>query len=130
MNNLVGYVQEQGGALIHELVQYFDHGTPTGDLALSPNVILWTGVSEAFTKLFNESLPYLEMHRAAPGSIGFFSDALGIPSLPIITADEWKNKIEFTEPHWLPTVYFLKEANGQGTAKTAPINPADVHVSG
>jgi hypothetical protein len=29
--------------------------------------------------------------------------------LPVVTAKEWENFREFETPHWLPTVYFVKD---------------------
>jgi hypothetical protein len=131
-DDMVNYVNNKQGALICELVEWVG-GSGHGVLAFEGNVVLWKEVSLDFVEAFKLALPRIELHRANPMSIAFFSDNLGFPRLPVVTAEEWHNKVVFDKPHWLPTLFLSKETNGQQSEGSTEEKPGDttvVHVAG
>lgn len=124
-NEICQFVNNRGGALMHEIIRHLGaeaEGDQAVVLADHPNVVLWCPVSELFVRAFDLALSGLEIHRAAPLAIAFFSDNLGFPQFPLVTAEQWRGqKLDFVRYHWLPAVLFGKQAASAGVdAGTQP----------
>lgn len=116
-SKIVDFVTTNGGALFYEIIDNVGveaRGNYIVSLADRKNVVLWTGVSQVFVEALHLAFSDLEYHRANPIMYAYFSDEVGFPNFPIVSMDAWsKNELDFSEPHWLPLVFFKKEIKNE-----------------
>jgi hypothetical protein len=123
-SKIVELVTTNGGALFHEIMDEVGiegQGNYIVSLADHQSTVLWTGVSQIFVEAFSLALQDLEMKRANPIMYAYFSDEVGFPNFPVVSADAWaKNELDFPTPHWLPLVFFRKQGEqNESDTKTA-----------
>ncbi len=110
---IVDFVRSRGGSLFHEIVQHIGtEAVGTGHLHFLnyPNVVLWANVSKSFVDAINMAFPLLEFRRANPVMYVYFSDDVGYPCLPVVSAKDYANgTLDFEEKRWLPLVFFVLE---------------------
>jgi len=109
---ILDVLDHQGGAFLHEILAVIG-STAMGDQAIAlashPSVLLWTGVSQEFVDAFSEVYDQLEIRRADPSMIAFFSDDLGFPKLPVVSARACAaGELDYDHPRWLPVLLFKK----------------------
>jgi len=103
---IIDYVGSHPGATLAELESQFG---PGGDIDIAmpgrPDLVLWTGVSQAFADAFDAAHHALEPNIDV---LAYLWDGAML-SLPVVLEyrTDWK---PYAKPHWLPLVFSLKGA--------------------
>lgn len=109
------YIRAEGTVTFHALCGWLSrhgvdpYGDGDGQLEAGENVILWTGISEAFVEFAIRIRDRTEPAECGPeAALAYLWEGAPIPALPQATGHGLKHG--YKTPHWAPMTLRLREA--------------------